>query len=81
MDANVKISVTMEIPGATRHFSFMRRKKITMQDTSVDVLPEKLANKRTVFHPLNDKMHGFNKNSCIFVCTFPRKYLHLPCEN
>ena len=45
MDANVKISVTMEIPGATRHFSFMRRKKITMQDTSVDVLPEKLANK------------------------------------
>lgn len=45
MDTNVKISVTMEIPGATRHFSFMRRKKVTMQDTTVEPLPERLANK------------------------------------
>lgn len=45
MNNDIKISVTFEIPGATRHFSFMRRRKITLQDTTVQKLSEKDANR------------------------------------
>lgn len=45
MNTNIKISVTFEIPGATRHFLFMRRKKITLQDTVKQTLPERDANR------------------------------------
>lgn len=45
MNTDIKISVTFEIPGATRHFLFMRRKKITLQDTVKQSLPEKEANR------------------------------------
>ena len=42
MDTSIKISLTMQIPGRTRRFVRMLRKKVTLQDTSMKKLPEKV---------------------------------------
>ena len=42
MDTSTKISLTMQIPGRTRRFVRMLRKKVTLQDTSMKKLPEKV---------------------------------------
>lgn len=45
MDSSIKISLTMQVPGRTRHFVRMLRNKVTLQDTSLRKLSPAMANR------------------------------------